>query len=296
MGLVGSSKVDVGPIAPFVVIFDLSGKVVATDGQLDGHSPVPPSGVLESARLNPPNAVTWQPRDGVRIASVSLPWGGGTVLAGRSLREVEQREDDLPPHRHPGVARHPRRARYGRARCRLAVAKGTCLKRASSAVSTRVTKTPPRSHKTNGLQVAPARRFRRTDEPYGPGNRRCSDASRRPADKRAVSGRAHTRGGRAPLRRRASREMPSGSALVGEQGGTQRRTAHESPPYPPGRFRHGLGTALWAVEATCAGHTALQRLPSKGLRPNDLHVAARRRQPFRFAGNASVWAGLCEAS
>lgn len=96
VGLVGSSKVDVAhSLAPFVVIFDLSGKVVATDGQLDGHSPVPPSGVLESARLNPPNAVTWQPRDGVRIASVSLPWGGGTVLAGRSLREVEQREDDL---------------------------------------------------------------------------------------------------------------------------------------------------------------------------------------------------------
>jgi len=94
-GLVGSSKVDVATsLAPFVVIFDLSGRVLATDGQLDGHDPIPPSGVLDSARQNPPNAVTWQPRDGVRIASVSVPWHGGTVLAGRSLREVEQREDE----------------------------------------------------------------------------------------------------------------------------------------------------------------------------------------------------------
>jgi hypothetical protein len=38
--------------------------------------------------------VTWQPRPGVRIASVTVPWHGGTVLAGRSLREVERQEDN----------------------------------------------------------------------------------------------------------------------------------------------------------------------------------------------------------
>jgi hypothetical protein len=94
--LVGSSKVDVAvSLAPFIVVYDLSGNVLATDGQLDGHDPVPPSGVLDAARQDPPNAVTWEPRAGLRIASVTVPWHGGTVLAGRSLREVERQEDNM---------------------------------------------------------------------------------------------------------------------------------------------------------------------------------------------------------
>jgi hypothetical protein len=36
--------------------------------------------------------VTWQPRLGVRIATVTVTWTGGTVLAGRSLQQVEVRE------------------------------------------------------------------------------------------------------------------------------------------------------------------------------------------------------------
>ena len=39
--------------------------------------------------------MTWQPRPGVRVATVSVPWSGGTVTAGRSLRLVEEREDTL---------------------------------------------------------------------------------------------------------------------------------------------------------------------------------------------------------
>jgi hypothetical protein len=92
--LVGSGKVDVAAsLAPFLVIFDRSGRVLATDGRLDGHDPVPPLGVLDAARTDPPNAVTWQPRAGIRVATVSVPWTGGTVLAGRSLRDVERQED-----------------------------------------------------------------------------------------------------------------------------------------------------------------------------------------------------------
>ena len=30
----------------------------------------------------------------MRVATVTVPWRGGTVLAGRSLREVERREDE----------------------------------------------------------------------------------------------------------------------------------------------------------------------------------------------------------
>ncbi len=94
--VVGGSKVDVAQsLAPFVAIFDAAGHVLATDGRLDGHDPIPPLGVLDAARAHPPNIVTWQPRPGVRVATVTVPWQGGTVIAGRSLREVEGRVDQL---------------------------------------------------------------------------------------------------------------------------------------------------------------------------------------------------------
>lgn len=94
--LVGSTKVDVAvSLAPFIVIFDPAGHVLASDGVLDGHDPIPPLGVLDAARQDPPNAVTWEPRASVRIASVTVPWHGGTVLAGRSLREVGREVDNI---------------------------------------------------------------------------------------------------------------------------------------------------------------------------------------------------------
>lgn len=92
--LAGPGTVDVATsLAPFVAVYDLSGSVLATNGELDGAAPVPPAGVLTSASSSGRDAVTWQPRPGVRIATVVVPWTGGTVLAGRSLRLVEQRED-----------------------------------------------------------------------------------------------------------------------------------------------------------------------------------------------------------
>ena len=81
-------------LAPFVIVFDTSHSVLATDATLDGGQPAPPAGVLAAARPGSPNAVTWQPRDGVRIAAVVATWNGGTVLAGRSLRRVEDRESN----------------------------------------------------------------------------------------------------------------------------------------------------------------------------------------------------------
>jgi hypothetical protein len=93
VGSAGSAvKVDVATdLDPFIVVFDSSGAVLASGGTLDGHDPIPPKGVLASAGGQEWNAVTWQPRDGVRIAVVAVAWKGGTVLAGRSLRVVEDR-------------------------------------------------------------------------------------------------------------------------------------------------------------------------------------------------------------
>jgi hypothetical protein len=47
-----------------------------------------------SAANNPPDMVTWQLGIGVRVAAVVVPWHGGTVLAGRSLLQVEIRDSD----------------------------------------------------------------------------------------------------------------------------------------------------------------------------------------------------------
>ncbi len=88
---VGPVPVDIArSLAPFVVVYGTAGTILATDGTLDGQPPAVPAGVLASARATGRDAVTWQPRPGVRIATVSVPWSGGTVLAGRSLRLVEE--------------------------------------------------------------------------------------------------------------------------------------------------------------------------------------------------------------
>lgn len=56
---------------------------------------VPPLGILDTARPGTPNPVTWQPQQGVRIAAVAVSWTDGTVLAARSLREVERETDSI---------------------------------------------------------------------------------------------------------------------------------------------------------------------------------------------------------
>lgn len=81
-------------LAPFVIVFDAKGGVEVSGAQLNGKTPVPPGGVLEASKASGENRVTWQPRPDARIASVIVPIRGGAdgyVLAGRSLRVVEER-------------------------------------------------------------------------------------------------------------------------------------------------------------------------------------------------------------
>lgn len=80
-------------LAPFVIIYDASGKVVSGSGYLDGKLPSAPYGVLASAAHRDYSWVTWQPADDVRIAAVTVKANKYFVLSGRSLREVEKREN-----------------------------------------------------------------------------------------------------------------------------------------------------------------------------------------------------------
>lgn len=86
-------------LAPFVIMYDDNGKVIFSTGNMDGIIPVPPLGVLESARTYSENRLTWQPRWNVRIASVVVQYSyqnsSGFILAGRNLREIELRESHL---------------------------------------------------------------------------------------------------------------------------------------------------------------------------------------------------------
>ena len=82
-------------LAPFVIVYDRQGQVLASSGQLSGQIPTLPSGILTGTILGTERKITWQPQPGVRIASVVVAAPQGYVLSGRSLREVEGRTSDL---------------------------------------------------------------------------------------------------------------------------------------------------------------------------------------------------------
>ena len=81
-------------LAPFLIVFDAGGRVLAASGSLRGNAPGVPQGVLEYVRERGEDRITWRPIGGVRIASVIVAYSGsqqGFVLAGRSLEETENR-------------------------------------------------------------------------------------------------------------------------------------------------------------------------------------------------------------
>ncbi len=88
-------------LSPFVLSYDGAGEMVLATGQLDGKDPVVPQGVFAYTKEHGEDRFTWEPKKGVRIAAVMRHFTGrvdGYILAGRSLREVEKREDLLLQH------------------------------------------------------------------------------------------------------------------------------------------------------------------------------------------------------
>jgi hypothetical protein len=91
--LIAGNKVEMSrSLAPFLIAYDSSGKPVAGSGVLNGELPSLPDGVLDYAKQNGEDRVSWQPDNDTRIASVIVPYDHGYVLAGRNMREVEKRE------------------------------------------------------------------------------------------------------------------------------------------------------------------------------------------------------------
>lgn len=85
-------------LSPFIIVYDESGQVISSSGDLNGTTPLVPRGVLAYAKEHEDDRFTWQPESGVRVAAVVKHFTGrttGYVLVGRSLREIEKREDSL---------------------------------------------------------------------------------------------------------------------------------------------------------------------------------------------------------
>jgi hypothetical protein len=77
---------------PFVIVYDLNGKVLSANGYVDKKVPAIPVGVLKAADNKAYSSVTWEPQSGVRFAAVSVKANKYYVVSARSLKIVEQRE------------------------------------------------------------------------------------------------------------------------------------------------------------------------------------------------------------
>lgn len=86
-------------VAPYLIVFDDNGKVLATNAKLNGQDPKIPQGVLDFTKANGQDRVSWQPAPDVRSAIIVTHFSNskisGSVVAGRSLREPEKRVEML---------------------------------------------------------------------------------------------------------------------------------------------------------------------------------------------------------
>jgi TRAP-type uncharacterized transport system fused permease subunit len=97
--VVPAQKVDIATsLVPYMIVFDATGKTLASSALLDGQTPTIPPGITDYVRQNGEDRLTWQPEPGVRSAIVVTQFQGptsGFVVVGRSLREVELLEDHI---------------------------------------------------------------------------------------------------------------------------------------------------------------------------------------------------------
>ncbi len=91
--VVTGSPIDIAhDSSSYVIVYDISGNVLASTGHLNGQTPKVPQGALEYAQQNGEHRVTWEPQKGVRSAIVIRHYNGipsGFVVVGRSLQPTE---------------------------------------------------------------------------------------------------------------------------------------------------------------------------------------------------------------
>lgn len=79
----------------FVIITDGTRHAVASSAVLDGSTPLPPEGVFKFTADHGTDRITWEPKEGVRIALRVASYGkspnDGFVLVGQPLKQFESR-------------------------------------------------------------------------------------------------------------------------------------------------------------------------------------------------------------
>jgi hypothetical protein len=90
-------------LSAWVAFYNQHGEPLGTSGRLEGVQPIIPQGVFNAAATNNgkstqidgQNRITWQPKEGVRVALVVLKTDSGFVASGRNMSELEIREGSV---------------------------------------------------------------------------------------------------------------------------------------------------------------------------------------------------------
>jgi len=79
-------------LAPWLIVYGSDRREVGGSARLGGKLPDYPVSAFDFAPVGGRHELTWEPEPGVRAATVIVGFKGGWVVAGRSLRLVEERE------------------------------------------------------------------------------------------------------------------------------------------------------------------------------------------------------------
>ncbi|HEV2339179.1 MAG TPA: hypothetical protein VGT05_00235 [Patescibacteria group bacterium] len=97
--VVSNNTVDISQsLRPYTIVYDDKGNIIASSARLHGQMPQLPPEIFPDTKRLQEQHFTWQPKEGVRQAVVIDYFSAktsGFVLAGRSIREVEKREDQI---------------------------------------------------------------------------------------------------------------------------------------------------------------------------------------------------------
>ena len=94
--LVPQEKTNVGEsLSTFGIVYNKEGGLLSSSASLDNQTPDLPKGVIDYTKTHNQDIFSWQPKKGVRLASVITKGDAGFVLIGRNMRQVEEREKDL---------------------------------------------------------------------------------------------------------------------------------------------------------------------------------------------------------
>lgn len=82
-------------LSPFVMVYDKDSKLIVSSATMGGEQPVYPRGVLGTVAQKGESRVTWQPKSGLRYATVAIAYKDGYIVAGQSLGETEKLIDKI---------------------------------------------------------------------------------------------------------------------------------------------------------------------------------------------------------